>query len=886
MPYRRFAEILARLRQRPEFRRRQPPASRLGLDGSVAAGQPFGARAEDVAQADGCAPHAAVEQRGEALRCLFDYNPDAAFSLDPQGHFTAVNRAAEQLSHYSAAELLQMNFSQMITQDTLPAAMAGFQEALRGKSTQLEARFARKDGKHVAVLVTGGPIIADGRTVGVFGIARDITERKRAEEEIRRLNEGLEQRVAERTARLAAANEQLQAEIAERRRVEDELQTRAQFKRLIAKLSTNFIRLKTERIDAGISDALERIGQFAGVDRSWLCVYSDDHSSLTCTHEWCAPGIPPSIQDVQADPTASNPWITARLLAGKVVHVPRVADLPAEAAAEKKAFSRWSTQSFVMVPLVLGGQTVGVIGFDSVRQTKRWPDDIIDLLHIVGEMLINALQRRRAEEALGQSEARYRTLVERIPAVVYTALLDGNGRTVYVNPQIEGLLGFSPGQCLEAGHFWSDRLHPEDRDRAMAVRARAIATGEPINREYRLIAADGRVVWVHDQAFLIPGADGRPQYLQGVILDITDRVRAEQALRESEQKYRSIVENTQDVIMLTRSDGIITYLSPATRQVLGYEPEELVGRQPWIIHPDDLERVRRLHEDALSGRARSGTNYEYRIATKEGQVKWVSHSWSIIPGEPQSTIVSVVQDISERKAAQEQIERHQEQLRALASELVLAEERERRRLSGDLHDEISQLLTLTRIRLGVLERSAAGTVLAGQLGELRSPIEQAIQAVRSLTFQLCPPALYDLGFVPAAEWLAEDMQQRYGLRVDLSDDGADKPLDERMRVVLFRSLREVLINAAKHAGVDGARVQIRRDGTRVVVQVDDAGVGFDQAAHRGGAPRGFGLFSIEERLGYLGGRLAVRSLPGEGTTVTLEAPLQLSAGDTQEEDRR
>ncbi len=132
--------------------------------------------------------------------------------------------------------------------------------------------------------------------------------------------------------------------------------------------------------------------------------------------------------------------------------------------------------------------------------------------------------------------------------------------------------------------------------------------------------------------------------------------------------------------MLTRRDGIITYMSPATRQVLGYEPEDLVGQQPWIIHPDDLARVQQVHEEALKGG--SGANYEYRIVTKDGQVKWVSHSWSALSEGPHGTIVSVVRDVTERRIAQEQIERHEEQAAALASELVLAEERERREAGG------------------------------------------------------------------------------------------------------------------------------------------------------------------------------------------------------------
>ena len=863
MSYRRFAEKVDDLQQRLSQLRKEGYASQPAFDLLAETMQQFGECAAALRQAeiDGRDLQTEMEQRQQRFRSLFDYNLDAVLSIDPQGRFTTANPAAEKLSGYSTAELVGQSFAQLLTPDTLPTAMEVFQQTLQGASREFEAAFVHKDGRRVEVYINGGPIIINGQTVAVFVFARDITERKRAEAEVRRLNEHLEQRVAERTAKLAAANRQLEA--------------RNDFQRLIAELSTNFIRLKTEQMDEGINHALEQIGRFANVDRSCLCSYSDDRDALTCTHEWCAPGIRPSIQDVQADPTINNPWITPQLLAGQVVHVPRVADLPAEAAAEKRTFTAWSTQSFIMVPLLLAGQVIGVVGFDSVREEKRWPADSIDLLQIVGEMLVNARQRQRAEQALRLSEARYQALVEQIPAVIYTISLDGSGRVRFISSQVQAILGFTPEHCLATPGFVQSRLHPGDRARIEAGLRAARDGGEGYSLEYRMLAADDRIVWMHDQGFIGRDAMGKPLFAQGVALDITDRVRAEQALRESEQKYRGIVENTHDVIMMTRGDGMVTYTSPTTRQVFGYEPEEIVGRHPRLIHPDDMSASRRMHGEVIRGR--SGANLEYRIITKQGQVKWVSHSWSIIPGEPLPTIVSVIRDITERKTAQEQIEYHQQQLRALASELVLAEERERRSLAGDLHDDISQLLALAQIRLGVLDRSAAGTELAGPLAQLRQLIEQTMQTTRSLTFQLCPPALYDIGFVPAAEWLAEDVQQRFGLRVELNDDGTDKPLDERLRIVLFRALREVLINAAKHAQVHCARVDIRREGMFVRVRVEDAGVGFDPATVRAGSSGGFGLFSIEERLSYLGGRLEIRSAKGSGTTITLEAPLELPA---------
>lgn len=363
--------------------------------------------------------------------------------------------------------------------------------------------------------------------------------------------------------------------------------------------------------------------------------------------------------------------------------------------------------------------------------------------------------------------------------------------------------------------------------------------------------------------------------LRQATAEICRRQRTEEQLRQSESRYRGIVENTHDVIMLTRSDGIITYMSPSTREVLGYQPEELVGRQPWIIHPEDLERMRQVHCQALEGRP--GSNVEYRVFTKDGRVKWVSHSWSFFSSQPHDLIVSVVRDITEQKAAQAKIAQYEAQLRALASELILAEERERRRIAGDLHDDLSQKLVVAKIRVTMLMRSANDRSLEAPLLDLRQMIDDLIETSRSLTFQICPRTLYDLGFLPAVEWLAQDMLQRYGLEVRLADDGAAKPMDERIRVVLFRCLRELLINVAKHAGVNAATVEIHREQDAVRLAVCDEGKGFDPARIGTSVGRAsFGLFSIQERLRYVGGQVEICSAPSRGTTVTLRVPVLLN----------
>ena len=161
-------------------------------------------------------------------------------------------------------------------------------------------------------------------------------------------------------------------------------------------------------------------------------------------------------------------------------------------------------------------------------------------------------------------------------------------------------------------------------------------------------------------------------------------------------------------------------------------------------------------------------------------------------------------------------------------------------------------------------------------GEIRRLIEESIRYTRSLVFELSPPILYDLGFEPAMEWLAEHMQQQYGLVVSVEDDDLPKPLDNEARALLFRAVRELLFNVLKHAQASCARVCMRRAGEHLEIIVEDNGVGFapDQLGASSGKIEGFGLFSIRERLNYFGGRMEIESTPGEVTRVTLSLPLR------------
>lgn len=221
----------------------------------------------------------------------------------------------------------------------------------------------------------------------------------------------------------------------------------------------------------------------------------------------------------------------------------------------------------------------------------------------------------------------------------------------------------------------------------------------------------------------------------------------------------------------------------------------------------------------------------------------------------------------------EEVRLYHERLRALMADLLLAEEQERRRLAVDLHDGLSQTIALTQIKVAALRRALGGKN-GGALDEIAALIDQTNRAVRSISFELSPPVLHDFGLEPAVQWLVENIQERYGIEIVLEDDGQQKPADEKTRVILFRSLRELLINAAKHAQAQRVCVGLSRAGERIVASVEDDGVGMDPEEI---AVHGSGLFSIRERLGHVGGSMDIESAPGRGTKIRLCAPLTSGA---------
>lgn len=231
--------------------------------------------------------------------------------------------------------------------------------------------------------------------------------------------------------------------------------------------------------------------------------------------------------------------------------------------------------------------------------------------------------------------------------------------------------------------------------------------------------------------------------------------------------------------------------------------------------------------------------------------------------------------IAGRKRMVNRLLAQQKRLRAVASELVMAEERERRRIAAGIHDSIAQSLAVSKMRLQSLRTRLAQTPEAAELDGLIDLMDRSGREAKALTFELSPPILFESGLRAAAEWLVEEAARENGLRFTFDYEGREGPLSDDLRSVLFRALKELVTNVVRHARAEKARVLLKHTAGEVRLCVDDDGIGLSPMKPQAtqGVTGGFGLFSIRERIGCLGGRMEIESSPGQGTAVTLVVPL-------------
>jgi len=479
------------------------------------------------------------------------------------------------------------------------------------------------------------------------------------------------------------------------------------------------------------------------------------------------------------------------------------------------------------------------------------------------------------QEAVREGEDRYHHLFNELNDAVFVAEVE-TGVIIEANQQAEVLLGKGFDEII--GMHQSE-LHPPDKaEQYQAMFAAHIEKGRAADSDAQVVRKDGTIVPVSISASTLTLHGKR--FVMGLFRDMTEPKRVEEALREERDRAQKYLDVAGVMLAVVDADEQISLMNNKGCEVLGYSEREVIG-QNWfnLLVPERCrEEVRGIFRQLMAGQIGPVEYYENALLTKNGAERIMAFHNTVLTDEDGSICAALCsgEDITERKEAERQLRIYQQRLRALAARLSSVEERERRAIAAGLHDDISQALALCKMKMAGLDESSSPSDVASTSGEVRGLLDEAINRTRSLTFQLSPPVLYELGFVPAIEWLAEQLEEEHGVVFSIQQYSQPPLIDDEVGIVLFRAVRELLINVVKHAQTNTARVCIDGNGDQVRVVVQDAGVGFDMAQlDSPGHPPGFGLFDVRERLDYIGGSLQIESQPGAGTRVAMIVPLKL-----------
>lgn len=471
------------------------------------------------------------------------------------------------------------------------------------------------------------------------------------------------------------------------------------------------------------------------------------------------------------------------------------------------------------------------------------------------------LQRQDSEFPLPNLEAKYRALVEQIPAVVFMAYLDEAVGEAYVSPQIEDLLGFTQEEWLQDPVRWYSQVHPDDKQRWSVEAAELFFSGKPLRSSYRVLSRDGRVIWFHCEAKMIRREDGSPWFIHGVGFDITDLKRTEEALEEERNVVTAILDTVGALVLVLDSEGRIVRFNRACERSTGRTFAEATGKPVWdlFIPPEESSEFRTQFEKMRAGKLQS--DYECQWLARDGARRLIAWSGTSLGGRKgtPSYVIATGIDITERKH--------------LEKAILDVSEREQRRIGQDLHDGLGQHLTGIAFMTKVQEQKLKQKRLpyAADAAKIVKLVNQAINKTRELARGLSPVVSESHGLMSALQQLSVEVEDVFGVSCQLQCDSPVLIDDVSLATNLYHISQEALSNAVKHGKAKKIEIKLAASESRGMLTIQDNGVGFK------GIPaesKGMGHHIMSHRAKIIGGTLDIHPCPPHGTLVTCTFPVR------------
>jgi len=553
------------------------------------------------------------------LEALVDALPLAVVALDTELRVSYWNAAAEAMFGWRAEEVLGQ-FSPIIPDDLLDDLHRRNAELLRGgKRLEFATRRQRRDGTLIDVTVSSIRLQDEqGNMLGSMGLIEDTSERRRIEERRHFL--------AEASAVLASS---LDFEVT----------------------LTRVAELAVPRIADMCTVCMLEAGS---VIRRLAVVHADPGKQ----------GLAAALQDAYPPGIDESYGVPAALRTGQTQHytsMDPVHERMNPSSAHGRILDGLDIGAAIFVPLIARGRTLGALAFVSSGTGQTFNAGDIALAEELAQRAGLAIDNAQLYRDTRAAEERFRSVVEQMPGVIDLCHPGIDSASFYVSPQITALLGYTPEEWIADASLWEHSIHPDDRVAVAAELERVMAAGQSFAMTYRMCTRTGQVIWIRDSGIEVPGEDGHP-YWQAFLFDVTEQEEAKQALADTEQRFRTLVEQSPAVVYSEAfnayaPDALPLYISPGIEHLTGYTVDEWLRDDPWesIIHPDDRDRV--LAADAHSHETRELFSIEYRLIAKHGRSVWVREEAVLLCDEDGNPTFwqGVFVDLTEQKLAEDRL---------------------------------------------------------------------------------------------------------------------------------------------------------------------------------------------------------------------------------------
>jgi len=746
-----------------------------------------------------------ARQASEVKYCrLHESMRDAFVSVGMDGSIQEFNDAYREMLGYEPEEFMKLCYTDLTPEKwhSYEAEIVQKQILTRGYSDIYEKEYRRKDGTVLPVELRTFLIKDDhDQPCAMWAIVRDITERKNAEEVLRKGRDELEQRVEERTAELEKANEKLQ-------QLHDDLRTI--YDSMVEGLLITDI--ETKRLIRVNPSLCRMLG------------YSEEEL------------LAASIQDIH--PTEEVPNDLQRF----------------QAAAEGRVSINENR------PVL---RKDGSVFYADITGHRVFYDERPCLLALFRDIT----ERKRAEEALQQSHEELRSIYNGMPDGLLAADIETK-KFVRCNAAMGRMLGYTEVELLSRSVM---DIHPADELPIVMKTFHALVEGrQQIGQDIPVLRRDGSVFHAdvtHNEIEL----NGR-RCTVGFFRDITERKRAEEALRQSEERYKLAARGAGVGLWDWNICTGKLYFSPRWKMMFGYDENDIgESLEDWarLLHPDERDRMLKFLGDFLAGTLPTVT-VEYRLRHKDGSYRWiVAHAIAVRDEQGRACrLVGSHGDITDRKRAEDSLERERQSL----WKMLQASDHERQIISYEIHDGLAQYLAAAGMQFQAYDYLKENMPV-----EAKKAYETAVELVRQahaesrrLINEVRPPVIDEIGLETAISHLVHEQRKRGGPKIECHSDVQFRKLPSILENALYRITQEALTNACKHSKSRKVLVTLTQEGQDVRLEVRDWGIGFDAEAVREGH---FGLEGIRQRVRLLGGRLTIESKLDSGTLVQAVVPI-------------